>query len=333
MAQKDETDLSETTDEEKEEVIEEKNKKDKPKKTAKKKRKLLWKLVILAVFVILAFLTTIGVLIYRQKSEAPFVKGVVRVIPYPAAFIDGKYVKMSDYYAQLDILKTYYKEFKKVDFASEDGKKMLGDLRKEIMARLEEEAIVAAEAKKMKVSVPQKELDESFDKLVTSNGGQKDFSDVLKKFYGLTPEEFKTQIYAPRMLKQKLTEKINSDESVTNVAKKKAEDLLTQIKAGADFAKLAQENSEDPGSAANGGDLGYFGKGKMVPEFETAVFSLQVGQVSELVRTVYGFHIIKVTDKKDDQVKASHILIKVRDFNDWLDEKEKTVKKYILLKV
>lgn len=315
------------------EAVEEVKSKDKPKKAEKKKVRLLWKLIALAVFVVVAFLTTVGVLIYRQKSEAPFVKSVTKVVPYPAEYVDGKYITMASYYSQLDILKTYYQEYKKVDFTTEEGKQMLTDLRKEVMARLTEEAIISAEAKKMNVSVPQKELDESFDKLVTSNGGQKDFSEILKKFYGLTPEEFKTQIYEPRMLKQKITEKINSDESVTNAAKKKAEDLLVQIKAGADFAKLAQENSDDPGSAANGGDLGYFGKGKMVPEFENAAFALQVGQVSEPVRTVYGFHIIKVTDKKNDQVKASHILIKVRDFNDWLDEKEKEVKKYIFLKV
>lgn len=316
-----------------EEAIEKEKTEDKPKKTQKKKGKLLWKLIILAVFLVVGFLVTVGVLIYRQKSEALFVKSVTRVVPYPALYVDGKYITMADYYSQLGILETYYKEYKKVDFTTEEGKKMLSDLRKEVMDRLEEEAIVAAEAKKMNVSVEKKEFDESFDKLVTSNGGQKDFSEILKKFYGLTPEEFKSQIYAPRMLKQKLTDKINSDESVTNAAKAKAEGLLAQIKAGADFAKLAQENSEDPGSAANGGDLGYFGKGKMVPEFENAAFALQVGQVSELVRTVYGFHIIKVIDKKDDQVKASHILIKVRDFNDWLAEKEKTVKKYIFLKV
>lgn len=321
----------------KDENVSEETIKEKPKSKMNlfslKEGKIINKLIIVAAIVVVIFLTTVGVMIYNQKSETPFVKGVTKVVPYPAAFVDGRYITMADYYAQLDILKTYYKEFKKIDFASDEGKNMLGDLRKEVMDRLKEEAIITSEAKKLKVSVPKNELDESFDKLVTSNGGQKDFSEVLKKFYGLTPEEFKTQVYAPRMLKQKLTEKINSDESVTNASKKKAEEILAQIKGGADFEKLAKENSEDPGSAANGGDLGYFGKGKMVPEFEKAAFELQVGQVSDLVRTVYGFHIIKVTDKKDDQVKASHILIKVRDFNDWLAEKEKTVKKYIFLKV
>lgn len=81
-----------------------------------------------------------------------------------------------------------------------------------------------------------------------------------------------------------------------------AKKILEQIKKGGNFAKIAKEKSLDPGSAKNGGDLGSFSRGQMVPEFENAAFNLKVGEVSSPVKTQFGYHIIKVTEKKAGQV-------------------------------
>jgi parvulin-like peptidyl-prolyl isomerase len=84
-------------------------------------------------------------------------------------------------------------------------------------------------------------------------------------------------------------------------AKKQIEDIKKELENGADFAELAKKYSQDPGSAPNGGDLGFFRRGQMVREFEDAAFSLEPGQISDPVRTQFGFHLIKVEEKKPAQ--------------------------------
>ncbi len=88
-----------------------------------------------------------------------------------------------------------------------------------------------------------------------------------------------------------------ADEKARAAARKKAEDALARAKKGEDFATLAEKLSDDPGSAKSGGDLGTFSRGKMVPAFETAAFDLAPGQLSEIVESPFGFHVIKVEAK------------------------------------
>jgi peptidyl-prolyl cis-trans isomerase D len=94
------------------------------------------------------------------------------------------------------------------------------------------------------------------------------------------------------------------DEKGVAEAQRRAEDLLKQLKGGAKLEDLAKKYSEDPGSAKQGGSLGWIGKGQTVPEFEKTAFSLPKGQISDLVKSSYGFHIIRVDDKQDAHVKT-----------------------------
>lgn len=130
----------------------------------------------------------------------------------------------------------------------------------------------------------------------------------VKEFYDKNPETFTQpgQVRASHIL---ITLDAKATDADKKKAKDKAEDLLKQIKAGADFAKLAQENSGCP-SSKQGGDLGYFGKGQMVKPFEEAAFAMKPGEVSGVVETQFGYHIIKLTERKApskvafDDVKA-----------------------------
>ncbi|HID96449.1 MAG TPA: hypothetical protein EYP53_10410 [Candidatus Latescibacteria bacterium] len=99
-------------------------------------------------------------------------------------------------------------------------------------------------------------------------------------------------------------------------AYQRIQQLLERIRSGEDFDMLAQEYSEDPGSAGEGGDLGWFTRGTMLPEFEEVAFSLEPGQISDVVETDLGYHIIKVEEKDGDKVRARHILIRTAPSED-----------------
>lgn len=287
--------------------------------------KPLYLLIGGAVGILLVLLLTMSVGIYKFNWEDKFTLGVTRVLPFPVARVNNSFVSYHDYLENLNIMKKYQAEFKKVDFKSDEGKKVLESIRQDTFDRLVEDQIVAAEAKRLKVVLNKSETTDSFNELIKSNGGEKPFTEVLNKYYGLTPDEFKSEIYESRLLRQKLSDKYSSDDSINADAKKKAQEILDKVKSGEDFATLAKQYSQDS-SAENGGDLGLFSKGKMVPEFEQAAFALKEGEVSGLVKTVYGYHIIKVSAIKGDQIQASHILIKTKDFNTWLEEAKKNAK-------
>lgn len=145
----------------------------------------------------------------------------------------------------------------------------------------------------------------------------------LKKFYEQNKDKFKTgeQLKASHILVK---------------TEKEAKDILAQIKGGASFEEMAKKNSVDS-SAAKGGDLGWFGKGTMVPAFEKAALGLKEGQVSDVVKSDFGFHIIKLTGKRPagirpydevkDQIKAAIMPSKQQEiFQKIKDELKKSAK-------
>ncbi|MEG1310769.1 MAG: peptidylprolyl isomerase [Romboutsia sp.] len=131
----------------------------------------------------------------------------------------------------------------------------------------------------------------------------------IKKYYEDNKKEYyEDKVKASHILISTVDEKdkpYSADKKAE--AKKKAEDILKKVNSGGEFATLAKENSDDKGSGAKGGDLDFFEKGMMVPEFEKVAWQLKVGEISKLVETKFGYHIIKVTDKVEKQLSLDEV--------------------------
>jgi len=137
--------------------------------------------------------------------------------------------------------------------------------------------------------------------------------DEVKKFYNDSKEQLKEE---PQVKASHILIGVDASASAEEKAKAKAkaEALLKEIKGGKDFAETAKTSSTCP-SKSQGGDLGYFGKGQMVREFEQAAFAMKVGDISDVVETQFGFHIIKLTDKKEGEApKLEEIKEKITVF-------------------
>jgi len=216
--------------------------------------------------------------------------------------------------------------------------------------------IVEEEVKKQKITISESEVSDEIDKLKESYGGddvfnqvlesnnttldalKKDVEDYLKltklmeQHIEITDEEMKTYFEENKDLfgqveQVRASHILVEDEST-------AKEIKQKLKDGADFAELAKEFSTDTETKDNGGELGFFAKGTMVAEFEEAAFKLEVNQISDPVKSEYGYHIIKVEERKEAKeadfeenktdIKARLLDQKMQtEYTTWLEEKKK----------
>lgn len=267
-----------------------------------------------------------------------------------AAKVNGEVVSSQEYQSIVERAKKQFAGQMGNDFNSKYGHTMLVQMKKNIMDSLVDMTLMKQEAKNMGLSVSDDEKQAQFKEFLKSRyqGNEEALEEDLKQ-NRITREEFDKQ-FNDQLLLQKLYQKVitdvkvseadskkfyeenkdkfgspeeisaqhilikadEKDEAAVKKAKAKAMDLIKQLQAGASFAELAKKNSEDKGSGANGGDLGKFGKGRMVKPFEEAAWALKPGEITtEPVQSRFGWHIIKrgetypAETKPFEEVKSS----------------------------
>ncbi|MBL0389261.1 peptidylprolyl isomerase [Tumebacillus sp. ITR2] len=198
---------------------------------------------------------------------------------------------------------------------------------KDILKKMIDDKVVLDQAKQLKLEVTDKEVDDELANFLKERfgGDQAKFDQALKD-YNMTKEDIRADIKSSLTAKKIATKDVTiSDQEVKDYYDKnkeslgtaeqvharhilvkdeaKAKELYDKLKANpADFEKLAKENSEDPGSKDKGGDLGTFGKGAMVPEFETAAFAAKTNDIVGPVKSEFGYHIIQVVEHIDAKI-------------------------------
>lgn len=145
--------------------------------------------------------------------------------------------------------------------------------------------------------------EKNFGKVQASRREVEEFFNIYKDSIGTIPEKLTIfHIFQNPKASEKLKKKFLEQ----------ATSLLDSLKAGADFSELAKKYSDDPGSAAQGGDLGFVKKGIFYPEFEEAAFKLNVSELSNVVESPVGFHIIQMIERRGESINTRHILIKIK---------------------
>lgn len=275
-------------------------------------------MAILFVVALVFIFSAVGLLAYRQPTNSKIVNGAIRIFPYPAAIVNGDMITLYDWQYE-------YFAWKK---ASElEGSQVSDDqIRSDVLNKLVYDRVLLDFARKYDIKVTDEEMDYELINLAKQDFGTVEkFEQEIKETFGWSLSEFKSRILYNSLVNQKLTAMYAADTNNKDQTKKQVESIREQLVAGGDFAVLAKQYSQDPGSAATGGDLGWFKRGVMVKEFEDAAFALEPGVLSEIIETQYGYHILLVTEKKaatadsEEEVKVSHILISLETFQTVLD--------------
>ena len=302
----------------------------------------------LAGILAVAILGSVGFGVYRVYAKAAtdkFTVTVAKILRLPAMKVNGEPVLYTDYAEDLGAIHTLVA----YDKANGGNNASLTEeqMSDQVLWRLANNILIKEAAAKYNVKAEAKDVDNIKANLLKQFKDENEINSEIQKRYGWTFAEYQVKVINNYVLQQKISEKIQADQSGREEIRNKALVVLNEIKAGKDFAAEATQYGED-GTKAKGGDLGWFGKGDMVPEFEKAVYALKPGEMTkDLVETQYGYHIIKLNEVKTEKVKdattgkmvdqqkvhASHILFRFPDASTFMDTLAKAGTYHLYLKV
>ena len=256
------------------------------------------------------------------------VLGYKRVMSVAA--VNSQFVSRNDFNKRVDAQIKYQKEQQKIDFDGEGGNKKTETIKEQVLGQMIEEEVIKQEAKKLNLVITNEDINQEYQKMVEANKGEDKLAQIIS-VYGYTVEAFKKYNLEPKLLRQKVSEKLVASGDLDKEAKGRADEMLKQLRSGAKFEDLAKSQSQDTLTASKGGNMGLVDPKTLPQEFQKQISSIKVGEVSAVFKTSYGYHIAKYVKKDGAKYQISQILIKPKDVDAWIKEKvsQAKVKKYI----
>jgi len=310
-------------------------------KDSNRKVKITTVLYAFAILIIASIILA-GILIYGFGMDNQVTQKAAQIFPYPAAVIDGvNFISLNSVETNLQAVKRFYENQDfgsiglKVDFTTPDGQKRLKVKEKDLLTKMIENRIIEILANKNGIVLTKDAITQEVNKQLAQYGSQEDLTNNLQRLYGWNINDFEEKIVKPDMYKSMLAEKLKQTDPGGAQAKAKIEQAAADLKAKKDFADAAK-NYSDGDSAKNGGELGWFSADQMLPELSVVAFSMKNGEISDVIKSSLGYHIIQLEDKKSEngvnEVRLRQIFVRTESFPDWLLEQEKNIKIYIPLK-
>lgn len=245
-----------------------------------------------------------------------------------AAKVNEHPITLQDYEKQFERFRETMVQLEQSSDALEDAD--MEQVRRQVLDWMIDQEIIVQAAASEGLSISDEELEGRVQEIIAQAGGRAEFDQWLIA-NDLTMADFRQQLQS-ELLGQKIRDRVLADLSsqaeqvharhIQVDGQEQAEDILVQLKSGVDFADLAEERSQDLGSRENGGDLGFFPRGIMPSEFEEVAFALAPGEISEVVQTPFGFHVIQVLERDPSRQVPEAMLQTLRDraFVQWLSE-------------
>lgn len=296
--------------------------------------------VLLCVGIVIIFLGVFALGYYVFAWDDSVTMRVVDTLRFPAVVVGGNVYSAKDVQSDTEALSQYYtlQAEQNPQYGPAPSSPEVTQL---VLERFVRDTVMIDAARAQGIQISEVDVSAEYQRTIDEAGGNAEsVASQIDLLYGWTPEVFQQKVVRPFLYRNALQERIALDDTLekNQDAKRRAEEVLEKARAeGADFAALAREFSEDT-TNASGGDLGFFGRGEMVEEFEQEAFALEAGTVSDLVRTRFGFHIIKVEQHNaaneetgdPEQVQARHILLQTIDVEDYITEQLQSTGVYIL---